>query len=122
MSHVAEQLIDSGCAYLCAWGPGCERVHDIFDEILVRMDPDPADDSVVMTTWHADESIEEALWVFLRGTSPDERHEDSCRSGVVVVVGRADDHAAVVRHALAQPRDFARKVEGAGSAKGRRRR
>ncbi|MCB9870138.1 MAG: hypothetical protein H6837_09795 [Planctomycetes bacterium] len=114
VSHIAEQVLASGCVYLCAWGPGCERVHDIFDEILVGKDPDPADDSVVMTTWHADESLEDALWFFLRSTSPDERYEDSCRSSVVIVLGGAADHAVVVRHALAQPTDFARRVEDAG--------
>ena len=114
VSHVAEQLLGSGCVYLCAWGRGCERVHDIFDEILVGTNSGPADASVVMTTWHADESLEEALGFFLRSAFPDERYQDSCRSGIVIVLGDADDHAATVRHALAQPTDFARRVEDDG--------
>lgn len=114
ISRVAEQLLESGCAYLCAWGAGCERVHDVFDEILVGEAPDTADGPEVMTTWHAHESLEDALWFFLRSTSPDGRYADTCRSGVVIVIGRADDEAAIVRHALAQPSDFSRRVERAG--------
>src|SRR5262245_58549337 len=33
--RVAELILASGCKYLCAWGPDCERVHDIFDEVIV---------------------------------------------------------------------------------------
>ena len=102
VSHVAERVLASGCIYLCAWGHGCERVHDIFDEILTGEDADPANDSVVMTTWHADESLEDALWFFLRSTAPDERYEESCRSGVVILIGDQDNNATIVRHALAQ--------------------
>ena len=114
VSHVVEQVLESGCVYVCAWGRGCERVHDIFDETLVGNDPDPADDSIVMTTWHADESLEDALWFFLRCTVPQERFEPSCRSSVVILFGSAGEHAVSVRRALAQPEDFARRVEDAG--------
>ena len=30
--RAAEQLLASGAVYICSWGPGCERVHDLFDE------------------------------------------------------------------------------------------
>ncbi len=59
ISRVAEVLLGSGGVYFCTWGNGCERVHDI-----IEVDPDPADDSVVMTTWHDDETLDEALWFF----------------------------------------------------------
>jgi hypothetical protein len=29
LSAFCSQLIRLGCAYLCVWGPDCERVHDI---------------------------------------------------------------------------------------------
>ena len=103
VSRVGEQLLESGCAYLCAWGEGCERVHDIFDEVFVGSNPNSAGDSVVMTTWHAQESLAEALWFFLRSAFPDERYEDSCRSSVAIVVGADDERIAAVRRALAEP-------------------
>ena len=31
IASYAEASIASGCAYVCCWGPSCERVHDAFD-------------------------------------------------------------------------------------------
>lgn len=111
VSRVAEQLLDAGCVYFCAWGAGCERVHDIFDEVCVGTYRNAADRSVVMTTWHAEESLAEALWFFLRSAIPDEQYEESCRSGVAIVFGTNDVRMAAVRGALEQPKEFARSVE-----------
>lgn len=33
ISSVAESLIKNGGSYFCTWGPDCERMHDIIDEI-----------------------------------------------------------------------------------------
>jgi hypothetical protein len=61
LSAIARQLLDAGAVYVCAWGPGCERVHDIFDEERDGPNPLTSTDPVVMTTWHDDESLAEAL-------------------------------------------------------------
>ena len=28
-----QKLIDQGAAYFCLWGPDCERMHDLIDEV-----------------------------------------------------------------------------------------
>jgi hypothetical protein len=60
--------------YLCTWGPGCERVHDIADGICIELCPNPTADNVVITTWHDKDSIAQALWYFQECVLPAERY------------------------------------------------
>ena len=62
--RVAEWLVESGCLYVVAWGVECENWHDTVDwASLEAFDHgDIPDDKIVMTTWHADEPLSEALW------------------------------------------------------------
>jgi len=55
----ASQLIERGAIYVCTWGSDCERVHDIFDEVDVG-DGSEDTDEFIMTTWHTDDSLDEA--------------------------------------------------------------
>ena len=80
ISAFAEGALIAGMVYFCAWGPGCERFHDIVDEIIAddrvsgrnRFLP-PTSDDVVMTTWHAHETLEEALDYFATWYCADRR-------------------------------------------------
>ena len=65
IADAAEKALASGVGYVVAWGPGCERVHDAFDETTVLMKLERPDLPSVMTTWHADDSLDEALWYFV---------------------------------------------------------
>jgi hypothetical protein len=62
--------LKSGMVYFCAWGPDCERFHDIVDEEIVKdqigekLFAGPRTDDTIMTTWHSSESLEEALSLF----------------------------------------------------------
>ena len=69
IAATAEQYIDAGLIYVCVWGPDCERVHDIFDEVHVG---DGSVEPVItlMSTWHSDASLEEAIWYFLESARP----------------------------------------------------
>ena len=65
----ASRLMAAGCYYVCAWGPGCEGVHDIVDEVWVHENPESAKlpasawvENFVLTTQHDDETLDEALW------------------------------------------------------------
>jgi hypothetical protein len=62
----ARQLLDQGCVYACSWGSEALRVHNAFDDAVVdaRLAGQlyVAEDDVVMTTSHEDESLDEALW------------------------------------------------------------
>jgi len=67
ISEFAEAALSAGMVYLCAWGNGCSRFHDIVDKVLVKDDlgerrfSGPDSDDVIMTTWHDDEPFEETL-------------------------------------------------------------
>jgi hypothetical protein len=66
----------SGMVYFCAWGRDCEKFHDIVDEVIAKDDTaerrftGPTVDDVVMTTWHENQSLEEALDFFATCTVP----------------------------------------------------
>jgi hypothetical protein len=89
IGYVAEDLVGKGLAYLCAWGPGCERVHDIFDEIIVEMDPE-LNNGVILTTWHSKEPLQEALWFFVNSAFPNEAYEGTCHAWIAAPVGRPE--------------------------------
>jgi len=90
ISQLATELHHRGLAYLCVWGPGCERVHDIFDEVQIELEGSRPIDSVVMTTWHAEEPIEEALWFFVNNSFPDAAYEDTCCRGIAISIGNPE--------------------------------
>src|SRR5687767_14265875 len=62
VNAVAERLLGEGCVYAICWGPDCERVHDIFDEVELALRPDGP---WAMTTWHSGEPLSEAIWFAL---------------------------------------------------------
>ena len=61
---IAQWLVNGGCLYAIAWGTECEEWHDAVDwAVLETFDyGDIPDDKFVMTTWHTDELLSEALW------------------------------------------------------------
>src|SRR5687768_14637869 len=59
---VADRLLAAGCVYVVCWGPDCERVHDIFDEVDLARRPDGP---WAMTTWHSTDPLSEAIWFAL---------------------------------------------------------
>jgi len=99
--ELAEALVPKGLAYLCAWGPDCERVHDCFDEILSDANPESTDENVVMTTWHEDDSFEEALWYFVNSAGPAKDYAGTCKDWIVAVVGD-EEWERSARYAMAK--------------------
>jgi hypothetical protein len=81
---VARMLLDRGLAGLCVWGEDCPRVHDQFD---FERSPNEHDGSVVETTWHSDEPINEALWYFANVAYPDDCFEHDCHDWIAIAVG-----------------------------------
>jgi hypothetical protein len=68
-------LVDGGLAYLCAWGDQCEAVHDAVDMCVVEKKLQAGEaDYLLMTTWHAEEPLEEATWFFKMLAIPSENH------------------------------------------------
>lgn len=102
LSSVSRQLLEAGAAYICAWGPGCERLHDICDEERDLLSV--SSDSVVMTTWHAQESLADALWFVLTAAIPDDAYAEECLAIVGVSIG-SRKWAAEIREAFRRRSD-----------------
>jgi len=62
-----------------------------------------------MTTWHAKESLDDALFFFLNSTCPDEYYEGSTKCSLAIVIGNKE-WSTVVREALTQPREYSERV------------
>jgi hypothetical protein len=96
LSEFCSRLLQLRCAYFCAWGPACERVHDAMDERVVGDTPPESTVGCVMTTWHADEPMEQAFEFFLNSTWPDERYApDGCQAALIVTVGSNKWNASI---------------------------
>ncbi|MDE3187406.1 MAG: hypothetical protein KGM96_07775 [Acidobacteriota bacterium] len=83
LQKIARALLDRGMVYLCAWGPDCERVHDLVDQQRAPVEPEG---EIVMTSWHSKESLSEALWFFANCAEPTEGFETTCRDWVAISV------------------------------------
>jgi hypothetical protein len=92
----ARRLLAQGAVHVSAWGPGCERLHDAFDAESEGSTPP------IATTWHADDTLDEALWFALFASFPDEAYVETTDSVLAVVV--ADPQwAAHVRGRIGNP-------------------
>ena len=94
ISNSARSLLERGLAYLCIWGLGCERVHDTFDGVAAETDPE-GNRPVVMTTWHSDETLQEALWFFVNRAFPDAAYVSTCKQWIVASLGHPDWEIAI---------------------------
>ncbi len=85
----AEKLIAFGTVYMCAWGQGCSRVDDAFDLVWVMRDINKGEQQFphIMTTWHPNDSLDEALWFALNTTNPDDEIAHLCGTTLVISVG-----------------------------------
>ena len=87
LTAAAGKALLDGAVYVCAWGPDCERVHDAFDHMRVELDLEHDQAQTRLTTWHSEESSEEALWFWMNTVRPADAFEPSCRTWVAVSVG-----------------------------------
>jgi hypothetical protein len=85
--ELAHSLLRQGMVYLCVWGKDCERVQDLFDDVIVELDPCETDKSVRMTIWLDDKSLDEALWDFLYVAFPADHYWENCKAELIVVAG-----------------------------------
>ena len=78
LADFARAALRGGMVYFCAWGRDCEKFHDIVDEVIAndctgeRQFIGPTAKDTVMTTWHDDETLEEALDFFATSAIPTE--------------------------------------------------
>lgn len=102
--EAARRALASGCCSVVAWGPDCERVHDLFDRVIVDEDFEASEtgDDVIMTTWHTQDSFEDALRYFLVAATPAAAYEPTCRTWLAVAIG-SDTWAARLTESLGAP-------------------
>lgn len=101
----AVEAVDAGCAYLCAWGEGCSFVHDMFD--LASIDAN----RFVLSSWHSDEALSDALWFALCDAWPDEDEFPSAAAAAVVLAVE-ELWLAEVRRLVADPERLTRLALG----------
>ena len=79
--------------YFCAWGPDCERLHDIFDEVIVKDElgerrfSGPTANDVIFTTWHSKDSLIETLEFFATCAVPTDGFLADSGTRLVICVG-----------------------------------
>ena len=71
----ATAVLKKGARYACCWGPAAERAHTAFD--LASADLDLNAKTVIMTTAHEDEPLEEAVWFATHAAYPAPGYEDA---------------------------------------------
>ena len=96
------RLLDIGCVYLCAWGPQCEQLDDDMDHVVLRQELDGAAKRTIMTSWHSNESLDEAAEFALLWAVPDPAVASGCDSVVLASVGNAEWGASLARVAKSQ--------------------
>jgi len=91
IGRFADAALDDGCVYLCAWGPDCDRVHDLFDTKIVdrELAGETRNALAVMTTSHGRETLDEAIEFLTSAAWPDDAFAETCRSALVAVVGNS---------------------------------
>jgi hypothetical protein len=85
---LAKSLILKGVHYICCWGEESEFGHDCFEQANVILQVDDGFERHVMSTWHADESLEEALWFCIFNAAPDDEYWKIC-STLAVGIGQS---------------------------------
>lgn len=88
LTTLAGTVLETGAGYVCCWGPDCERLHDAFD--VARDARGARCDGVIMTTSHASEPLEKALWFADCAAVPGQQHEAASGSVLVAVVNNAE--------------------------------
>ena len=108
VTALANKLLDQGMVYLCAWGPGSSRVHDIFDDVEIERDVS-TDAAFLMTTWHEGEDLDDALWFAVVSAIPAEDYIETCRAVLAIVIDQPEWRERVVT-ALADFKAFDKEV------------
>ena len=65
-------------------------MHDIIDEVVCNRNPDETDEDVIMTTWHEDEALCEALWFSVNSAFPAGAYDQTWKTLVAIAVGSQD--------------------------------
>ncbi len=90
LAAFAVKVLDQGMVYLSTWGGDAERVHDVFEEAAADWDPDADADNAILSEWHEDEPLSEALRFSVADALPAHSYEKGCKATLAAVVGNPD--------------------------------
>ena|ERR1700734_2441365 len=96
ISSIVLPLLRAGAVYFCCYGPDSERVHDIIDEEIGQSALEE-EGSVIMTSYHSDETLHDALWFFVTNSFPDDKYLNTCRAGVAISCGNPSWDSQIIR-------------------------
>jgi len=119
LSTTLAELVTAGCVYLCAWGRGCEHVHDTMDDVVLAQTLTGRRALNIITTWHAGEPLEETVAFALDRAAPDEAHTAGC-DAIVLAAIKAPGWAAMFREAAERHLRERRSGESISAGEGRR--
>lgn len=105
---LAKALLDYGASYFVCWGPGCERVKQLIDDLTLLVEPPVDDGSIILTTSHPTESLAEALLFFMTQAWPDPAYQQSTASLVAVSI-EGEAIALEIHQSLSTPNNFVAK-------------
>ena len=90
-SDVSNWLVAEGCLFMCAWGLDCTLWDDSVDYANLEQFSygEIPEDRFVMTTWHDDEPLEEAIW-FAKHSA---RHDAAALDVVLIIDVSRVDHS-----------------------------
>ena len=110
VSAVIDPLIRAGASCFVCWGPDCERVHDIIDEMISAPDNDYGvpEGACIMTTWHDSEPLCDAIRFVLRCAFPNDFFHDSTDAALAISVA-SSAWTAEIAEAFDRPGDFVRR-------------
>ena len=118
VAALAARCLEQGMVYLSVWGDQSERIHDLFEEASAERDPDADADTVVLSEWHDEEPLSQAVLYAVSSAWPASTYEKTCTATLVVVVGNPDA-ADQVRGWLKAPSRLAAAAEDREDAMGR---
>ena len=89
-AKVSTEIIAAKCRYAVCWGYECSAWDTAIDWAYIETDENfsPPDETFVMTTWHEDESVEDAIDFWWMNTWFDDY--ESTRLAVLVIGGDSD--------------------------------
>lgn len=109
ISRVAEILLKSGAVYFCVWGDDSSQLHDVIDLVIIEKGFE-REESVIMTSWAENESLDDALWFFLNNAWPDDEYVADCHTGVAISIGVDSELIERIDFALKFPVEFNAQV------------
>jgi len=115
VGRVASLLVEDGCVHFGFWGGGADRAHDITDEVILTgpvggLCMRDEDAPLIPTCGSEDDELDEALFMHLCCSRPDDAYEATTLASVVVLIGADEETGARVRWALRDPGRFIDEV------------